>query len=314
MVNKALSEHVREISVSCTPEQFPELDQEKCQRVDCWMIECEDQELDPDAILSTLDQWHAPWLIGLGLAPQSEDLEYLAWQRRLLAKLDDVSSELGNLQERSLEPAREEPLQRDRPQRNLSAEVASEIWVLAASTGGPEAVKAFLDHLPDQIGVGFLYAQHVDAHFSSVLTDVLARHAALDLWPMAHNQHLCVDEVQVVPVDEAIRFSDGRACFTQRPWRGPYGPSIDELLENLLDAYGTKCNVIIFSGMGDDGARAAEKMRHAGCQVWVQSPETCANSSMPEAVIANGGADLEAGPEQLAKALVEYLSTRSANP
>jgi len=60
--------------------------------------------------------------------------------------------------------------------------------------------------------------------------------------------------------------------------------------------------------MGEDGSLGAKKMRERGGVVWAQSVDTCANSSMPEAIINNDLADYVGTPEQLAETLVERLN------
>lgn len=51
-----------------------------------------------------------------------------------------------------------------------AGEPAHQVWLLAASLGGPEAVKAFMDALPGGLPVGFVYAQHIEASFESALS------------------------------------------------------------------------------------------------------------------------------------------------
>src|SRR5690606_25578444 len=104
-----------------------------------------------------------------------------------------------------------------------------------------------------------------------------------------------------------VKFDGGQACFTENKWPGPYGPSIDHLLRNLLSAFGEKCNLIVFSGMGNDGALMAPVMHRAGCRVWTQSPESCASASMPQAVIDLNCSDFTGTPEQLAQALIDSV-------
>ena len=85
-------------------------------------------------------------------------------------------------------------------------------------------------------------------------------------------------------------------------------PCIDDVIESLAAIYGKKSGAIIFSGMGQDGLNGVKKMLSSDGQVWAQSVDTCANSSMPEAVINAGLASVVAAPEMLADRLVSYLN------
>jgi len=91
-------------------------------------------------------------------------------------------------------------------------------------------------------------------------------------------------------------------------WSAPYSPCIDDVIKSVSRAYGSLSGVIIFSGMGEDGLNGAKRMREQGGMVWAQSPQTCANYSMPEAVINNGVADFVGTTEELAEKLIAHLS------
>ena len=90
-------------------------------------------------------------------------------------------------------------------------------------------------------------------------------------------------------------------------WDGPYGPSIDQLLKNVFQKYGSNCHVIVFSGMGNDGALLAPTLKRNGCAIWTQSPETCANGSMPQSIIDLDCSEFSGSPETLAKALIQRV-------
>lgn len=316
-------------SAVCPPEGFSELAQERLSAPDCWIVVIEDEEasaFDVSELFSCIDELGKPILFGLGLAPQKQQLAYISWERRLISKLEDCLGCLSRIEDgetlAALKPLEQDHLASDNVLRPAAPQKSSlgpsldrpvrEVWVLAASLGGPAAVKEFLDELPADLDVAFLYAQHVDEHFSKVLTQVLGRHAELDLVAMEDQKELRAGEVQVVPVGHQVHFETGAVRFSENQWPGPYGPSIDQLLLNVHEGYGPNCHVVMFSGMGNDGALAAAKLHEAGCQVWAQTPETCANASMPQSVIDLSCVQLVGAPKELARALIARSRTRSA--
>ena len=129
----------------------------------------------------------------------------------------------------------------------------------------------------------------------------------LELKPVTKQCRINDGEVLVVPVDNEITFSESGIDINTGEWEGPYGPSIDHLLRNLFAYYGDRCHVIIFSGMGNDGALIAPKMHKKGCSVWTQSPDTCANGSMPQSVIDLECTSFTASPVELAHALIDKV-------
>ena len=112
----------------------------------------------------------------------------------------------------------------------------------------------------------------------------------------------------MVPVGNEVIFKESGVTITQKPWEGPYGPSIDLLLANVLRCYTSRCHVIVFSGMGNDGALVAPRMKRQGCCVWAQTPDSCANGSMPQSIVDLECSELTATPKELAKALIKRVS------
>ncbi len=68
----------------------------------------------------------------------------------------------------------------------VAGEPARQVWLLAASLGGPAAVKEFLDALPGGLPIGFIYAQHIDAAFETALPQAVGRHSQWHVNPARH--------------------------------------------------------------------------------------------------------------------------------
>lgn len=310
-VQQTLRENGVEVVINRSPQLLDVQRQQNLPDVACWIIDLEDENFDIEALLSILEGWPAPVLFGLGLAPDNSDVAFQVWQRRLLQKLATQFSDLraqtasDQLKDNAAASLTKQPIQEDNTQI-VDKAVAHEVWVLAASLGGPAAVKEFLDELPASISAGLLYAQHVDAHFSNVLLSVLGRHAALKLRPAQQYRPVYESEVLMVPVDREINVGPSGVLIMDHAWPGPYGPSIETLLQNLFAHYGKCCHVVVFSGMGNDGVKMLGRMADAGCKIWAQKPSSCANDAMPRAAIALDCCELIASPKELAKAFLTH--------
>lgn len=185
------------------------------------------------------------------------------------------------------------------------------LWVLCASLGGPDAVKEFLDCLPATTPAAFLYAQHIDAGCCAALTSAVGRHTRLRVVGAEHGSQLTNGCVAVVPVDHEIRFSANHHILWQSTgWNGPYGPSHDQLLQNVAAKYGKYANAILFSGMGSDGAIGSSYITEQGGLVWGQSAQSCIESSMPDAAATVGTVSWRGSPRALAKQLLERLAAQ----
>jgi chemosensory pili system protein ChpB (putative protein-glutamate methylesterase) len=283
---------------------------------DLWLVDLAQTE-DSPLVDDLLERTEAPVLFGEGHAPERHSDNYPRWERLLFGKLQKlvgnpsqgVGDDLQALLEDSPRPARLElpkalastPLQVGEP--------AQQVWLLAASLGGPEAVKAFLDALPGGLPVAFLYAQHIDPSFESVLPQAVGRHSQWRVTNARHGDSLRCGEVVVVPIKHELSFAaDGSMDITSRSWPEPYSPSIDQMMLNMAGQYAALSGAIVFSGMGSDGSAAAAYMQRQGGLIWTQRGDSCVCPSMPDSLREAGYSKLSASPRELASALVDHLA------
>jgi chemosensory pili system protein ChpB (putative protein-glutamate methylesterase) len=255
-------------------------------------------------------------LFGEGHAPERHSENYPRWERRLFGKLkklvgdpsQGVGNSLASLMLDTQRPARLELPQALANTPLLAGEPAKQVWLLAASMGGPAAVKEFLDALPGGLPVGFVYAQHIDASFEASLPQAVGRHSQWQVNLARHGDSVRCGEVVVAPISFELGFAeDGAMQIADRGWPEPYSPSIDQMMLNLAQHFGTQGGVIAFSGMGSDGSAAAAYVRRQGGEIWTQRADSCACSSMPDSLREGGYSAFGGSPRELAEALVNRL-------
>lgn len=187
--------------------------------------------------------------------------------------------------------------------RNEYSKRIERLWILAASTGGPEAVSAFLRHLPHEMpGTAFLYVQHInDSMLPSLLKAV--KHAnKMNVHALAESVLACESSIYVVSPKYKLEISDlGGLLMTDESWSGDYAPSVNQVMAKVAKIYGRNAGVIVFSGMGDDGTDSGRLIKRVGGKVWAQSLETCTVDSMPSCIINTGCVDFVGSPQELAE-------------
>ncbi len=204
---------------------------------------------------------------------------FIRWQDRLL---QDVTTLLG-------QPKPEPEIVYTRPaaRPQCAAPDGLEILVLASSLGGPPAVKAFLDGLRPGLPFPLLYAQHIEPEQLESLARVLARHSHYQLRIGQAGDVVTPGVVTLVPVAERLDVTGGGILRNPGcPWSGPYRPCLDEVIDAVTAVYGARAGVVVFSGMGDDGSRAAARLERSGGRVWAQDAASSGCSSMPDATRA----------------------------
>lgn len=315
VLQQALAGSGYEVVMNSDPARLDEEALLACE-ADLWLVDLAQSENSP-LVDNLLETTSAPVLFGEGHAPERHSENYPRWERSLFAKLKklvgDPSKAVGPTLEALLSEA-QRPTRLELPQvladsQLVMGEPAQQVWLLAASMGGPAAVKAFLDALPGGLPVGFIYAQHIDASFESVLPQAVGRHSQWHVNPTRDGDTVRCGEVIVVPISRELEFDrDGAMHISERAWPEPYSPSIDQMMLNLAQQFGNQCGVIVFSGMGSDGSAAAAYVKRQNALVWTQRGDTCLCPSMPDSLREAGYSDYSADPRELALGLVNHLA------
>jgi len=210
-----------------------------------------------------------------------------AWLKRMAHRLRRLSGDI-NLQQANRAPF---------------------LWVLAASTGGPAAVKEFLNHLPGELNLAFVYVQHIDANYAATLLRMMGSAGRYSITLAHDGAVLQQNSITLFTADQRIDIlENGTLSATEEPWAGCYAPSIDQIVANAARTYRGDSGLIVFTGMGDDGAASSRLIKQQGGQVWVQTPSCCTSPSMPEAALATGCVNFSGTPAQLAQQLTQHMS------
>ena len=196
------------------------------------------------------------------------------------------------------------------PGRSTTApDRARRVWVLGASLGGPQAVRAFLGRLSGESPIAFILAQHIGEGFDQLLASQLDRETALHVVCARAGARLRHGDVLLAPLDQVLRI-DRDGCVALHPLteRGIYSPSIDEVMHEVAQRYGVDAGAIVFSGMGDDGIEGARAIAAEGGVVWAQDAASAVISSMPDHARRAGVVSLSGPPESLADQLMKTLA------
>ncbi|WP_339906051.1 chemotaxis protein CheB [Pseudomonas guineae] len=315
VLQQALTGSGYQVVMNSDPARLDQATLSACE-TDLWLVDLAQSD-DSPLIDNLMENAVVPVLFGEGHAPERHSENYPRWERRLFGKLKklvgDPSQAVGQSLEALLAEA-QRPTRLDLPAALadtplVAGEPARQVWLLAASLGGPAAVKAFLDALPGGLPVGFVYAQHIDASFENILPQAVGRHSQWHVNLARQGDALRCGEVVVVPISHELGFDDeGQMLIAERGWPEPYSPSIDQMMLNLAQHFGALSGVIAFSGMGSDGSAAAAYVIRQGGLIWTQRGDSCACPSMPDSLREAGYSSFSGDPRELAAALVNHLA------
>lgn len=159
---------------------------------------------------------------------------------------------------------------------------------IAASTGGPIALREVLGALPRDFPIPVLVVQHIAPGFLKGLVEWLAGEVAVPVrlaragrppspgvWFAPDDAHLVLEE------NGCLRFDADTVA-------GYHRPAADLLLSSMAQCLGPAAAAVVLTGMGSDGAYGLAAVREAGGTTVAQDRGTSAIYGMPRAAAEQG--------------------------
>jgi two-component system, chemotaxis family, protein-glutamate methylesterase/glutaminase len=162
-----------------------------------------------------------------------------------------------------------------------------DLVVIAASTGGPQALTKLLTAL-GPIAAPIAIAQHSPEFFTASLAQMLSQDTGREVQEGTHRFALPPFSITLIPGgQDGIIAPRGSGRFELRliKVQSNVHPSADALFESAALVASTPVGIVL-TGMGEDGARGVASLRCKGVPVLVQDPETCVVGGMPQSAFA----------------------------
>jgi two-component system chemotaxis response regulator CheB len=169
-----------------------------------------------------------------------------------------------------------------------------QVVAIGASTGGTEAIREILVHLPPSTPP-VVIVQHMPEMFTRMFAKRLDEQCALSVCEATDRQRLEPGHVYVAPGDFHLSVKRAGATFETRVEQGPpvnrHRPSVDVLFDSVAAAVGERATAVILTGMGGDGAAGMRRIKAARGHTLAQDEASCVVFGMPKSAIEAGGVD-----------------------
>jgi len=195
----------------------------------------------------------------------------------------------------------------------VSAQIQTKhkVIAVAASTGGTEALKVFLQGFPPG-APGMLIVQHMPPVFTRSYAAFLKSLTAFDVREAQEGDRVESGTVLLAPGNFHMELvQSGPSCAVhlhQRDALHGVRPSADYLFKSVAKTMGSNATGVILTGMGRDGAEGLLEMKRAGAFTLAQDEETCVVFGMPKEAIAIGAVDQVLALNQIPQAVLNHQS------
>ncbi|NNM51914.1 MAG: chemotaxis response regulator protein-glutamate methylesterase [Pseudomonadales bacterium] len=168
------------------------------------------------------------------------------------------------------------------------------LLVVAASTGGPLAIRQVLEVLPATFRCPILVVQHMPERFTQAFAERLGEHCRIGVEEAEDGVALKAGHAYVAPGGKQLLLAQQSGLCAQvvADHDGRlYKPSVDVTLGSAAKVVGAGVLALVLTGMGDDGTRGGRLLHAAGGILWVQEASSCVVNGMPQSLRNAGLAD-----------------------
>ena len=169
------------------------------------------------------------------------------------------------------------------------------IVLIAASTGGPQALERIVPNLSKEFPVPILIVQHMLPQFTDSLAKNLDQKSNLRVKIAESMEVIDAGTVYIAPGGKHMRLDAKNVVrFDRAPPINGVRPAADMLFESVAESFtGSGVLAVILTGMGHDGARGLAKLKEKQkCYCITQSEETSVVYGMPRAAVESGHSDM----------------------
>lgn len=219
-----------------------------------------------------------------------------SWERHLLNKIDSSFSVL------PIDTAQERHTESSVDFKKIGIQ---QVWILAASIGGPESIQQFLSAFKGDEKILFIVLQHIDKEFQPMLADQFEQCSKLSVKMPISGMKIKPSQCIIYPTDEDLHFDDkGVLDLTVINDVYSFSPCIDEGSKKLLNNI-ENINIAVFSGMSTDGIEAAKLVNKQGNKVITQTEESCVLSTIISGIKKEITIDFEGTPAEMANYIIQ---------
>jgi two-component system CheB/CheR fusion protein len=174
---------------------------------------------------------------------------------------------------------------------------------IGASAGGLEAVSEFLQHLHPDLGMAYVFIQHLSPDYDGNLMEILRRKTVMPVVKVTDGVEVARNHIYVIPPNTFIALEESTALkvTVRSKLDVPYHP-MDYFLMSLAVVRQHEALAVLLSGTATDGTLGLQAIKEAGGITFTHD-ETAKHVQMPQHAQEAGYVDFVLSPKKIAKEL-----------
>ncbi len=197
------------------------------------------------------------------------------------------------------------------PKTKAMVQTTEKVVVVGASTGGTEALRVFLEALPQDCPA-IAIVQHMPERFTAAFSQRLNGLCRITVKEAQDNDSLLRGQALIAPGNKHMLLKRSGARYYVEVKDGPlvrrHRPSVDVLFRSAARYAASNAVGVIMTGMGDDGALGMKEMFDTGAYTMAQDEASCVVYGMPQEAVKLGGVHKVLPLQSLAPAVVRLCA------
>ncbi|MHC0443203.1 CheR family methyltransferase [Flavobacterium sp. 3-210] len=179
---------------------------------------------------------------------------------------------------------------------------------IGASAGGLDAFTKFIDAIPDNSEMAYVFVQHLHPMHDSMLTELLSRVAKIPINEITDEIHLAPNHMYVIPENKMLTSFDGVLKLSPR-LKDTKNQAIDIFFNSLADVHLDLAYGVLLSGSGSDGTIGLKAIKKHGGTTFAQDTDASYNE-MPQNAINAGVVDFVMNPVKIVEKLIKISKSK----
>lgn len=190
------------------------------------------------------------------------------------------------------------------------SETTQKVIAIGASTGGTEAIKEVLLHMPNAIP-GIVIVQHMPANFTASFAERLDSLCSIRVREARDGDSVLTGEALIAPGNFHMVLKRSGSRYYVNVKEGPMvhhqRPAVDVLFNSVAKYAGSNAVGVLLTGMGADGAQGMLEMKQAGAKTIAQDEASCVVFGMPKEAIKVGAVDRVVPLDRIPQEIIHSL-------